>query len=353
MERITDHIAIHLGDSLEMLRKLSDASIHCCVTDPPYGLKFMGKKWDYDVPAVEIWAEVLRVLKPGGTLLSFAGSRTQHRMAVNIEDAGLRLCDTLLWLYGQGWPKGRNISKEIDRTLGVEQEIIGKHPCPAGNTKEGNALKAGKYSMPDSVNITVPATDAAKQWDGWTSHALKPAYEPIIMAMKPNDGSYANNALTHGVAGLHIDTCRVGTEGGGTHCTNRDENGKCRGHKNAGRSTSGETFHAAESSGGRYPANILHDGSDEATADMGKAARFFYCAKASKADRGEGNTHPTVKPQALMQWLVRLVCPPDGVVLDPFMGSGTTGVACAKEGFDFLGSERDTDSYATAKRRLT
>lgn len=355
-------ILIH-NDCLTWLRERPTASIHCCVTDAPYGLKFMGKRWDYDVPSVEIWREVLRVLKPGGTLLSFAGSRTQHRMAVNIEDAGFVLKDVLLWLNGQGFPKAADIGKQIDKKSDVRSKWA--YVVPIGG-------------LPN------------KQWDDWKSHALKPAYEPIIMAMKPNDGIYANNALTHGVAGLHIDACRVPGE---SVTINTFDNGA----KPFGDAV-GEPYTSRQSSR-RYPANILHDGSDEVLAgfpnvkagkavrhrsggknchsetekppmpdmgygDDGSAARFFnrlgwsedelrfmYQAKASKKEKGPGNNHCTVKPLALMRWLVRLVCPPDGVVLDPFMGSGTTGVACREEGFDFIGIERELDSYEIAKRR--
>lgn len=316
-------------DCLVWLRAQPDESIHCCVTDAPYGLKFRGNNWDYKVPSVVLWVEVLRVLKPGGTLLCFAGPRTQHRMAVNIEDAGFKLCDVLLWLHGQGFPKAHDIGKKVS------------------------------------------------EFQGWKSHALKPAYEPIIMAMRPNDGSYANNALEHGVVGLNIEACRVPGE---SFTINTFDNGA----KPFGDAV-GEPYTSRQSSG-RYPANILHDGSDEVRAgfpnvkagkavrhrsggknchsdtkkppmpdmgygDEGSAARFFYVAKANKAERGEGNNHPTVKPLALMRWLVRLVCPPDGVVLDPFMGSGTTGVACREEGFDFIGIERELESYETAVRR--
>jgi len=345
----------------------------------------MSKRWDYDVPSVELWREVLRVLKPGGTLLSFAGSRTQHRMAVNIEDAGFHLKDTLLWLYGQGFPKGADIGKQLDKLAGARREVLG---CVKGaGAKDLTSFGNGHNS---EYNATAPATDAAKQWDGWKSHALKPAYEPIIMAMKPNDGSYAANALTHGVAGLNIDACRVPSPGENITTHARSAESEQTAHP-AFDFKAQETHQRAGQALGRYPANILHDGSDEVLAgfpetksgkllrhhkmkasenncmsgpnqarqprqdsygDEGSAARFFYCTKANKKNRGEGNNHPTVKPQALMRWLVRLVCPADGVVLDPFMGSGTTGVVCAAEGFAFMGFERDQAYFDIARGRL-
>lgn len=356
----------------------------------------MSKKWDYKIPSVEIWQEVLRVIKPGGTLLCFGGPKTAHRTAVNIEDAGFKLCDTLMWLYGQAMPHALDIGKSLDKKAGATREVIGTQRltgAAALTTKEkGGTFSGCTSSVGRSVviDLTAPFTDAAKQWDGWKSHALKPGYEPIIMAMKPNDGSYADNALKHGVVGLNIKACRVPGE---LVTINTFDNGA----KPFGGAV-GEPYTSRQSSG-RYPANILHDGSDEVLAgfpnvkagkairhrsggknchsdtqkppmpdmgygDDGSAARFFnrlgwsedelrfmYQAKASKKEKGPGNNHCTVKPVALMRWLVRLVCPTGGVVLDPFMGSGTTGVACREEGFDFIGIERELESYETAVRR--
>lgn len=334
-------IDIRLGDCLEVLRTLPSASVDAVVTDPPYGLSFMGKKWDYDVPSVEVWAECLRVLKPGGHLLAFAGTRTQHRMAVRIEDAGFEIRDMIAWVYGSGFPKSHNLDGE---------------------------------------------------WTGWGT-ALKPALEPITVARKPLAGTVATNVLSHGCGALNIDGCRVGTDVVSTHS---------RGANGAFPKRPGET--SAEESGrkqdqregidhservGRWPANLIHDGSDEvlvafpnANGQQGaltgneerkakvygkfagvaahtpriesetSAARFFYAAKASKADRESGNNHPTVKPTDLMRYLCRLVTQPGGVILDPFMGSGSTGRGAVLEGFHFIGIEREAEYLEIAKARI-
>jgi DNA modification methylase len=281
------------GDCLERLRELPDCSVDACVTDPPYGLSFMGKKWDYDVPGEDIWRECLRVLKPGGHLLAFAGTRTQHRMAVRIEDAGFEIRDMIAWVYGSGFPKSHNLKGE---------------------------------------------------WEGFGT-ALKPALEPITVARKPFKGTVAANVLEHGTGAINIDGCRVGTDGG----TCRD--GKATKPNDAGwENMQGHGIAALNA--GRWPANLIHDGSDEVTELLGDPQRFFYCAKASKADRSEGNTHPTVKPTDLMRYLCRLVTPPGGIVLDPFMGSGSTGKAAMLDGFRFIGIEREAEYFESARRRL-
>jgi site-specific DNA-methyltransferase (adenine-specific) len=314
---------------------MPDCSVDAVVTDPPYGLSFMGKKWDYDVPSVEVWAECLRVLKPGGHLLAFAGTRTQHRMAVRIEDAGFEIRDMIAWVYGSGFPKSLDVSKAIDKAAGVEREVVGFN--------ENWRTSKSEIACPQQENqatITAPATDAAKQWQGWGT-ALKPALEPITVARKPLVGTVAENVLQHGTGAINVDGGRV--------------------------------------EGGRWPANFIHDGSEEATDLLKDSARFFYCAKASKADRDAGceglelkvgggmqgrndgsmgsitmsrNHHPTVKPTDLMRYLCRLVTPPNGVVLDPFMGSGSTGKAAALEGFGFIGIERDAEYVAIAQARI-
>jgi site-specific DNA-methyltransferase (adenine-specific) len=366
------------GDNREQLRHLADNSIDSIVCDPPYELGFMGKRWDSTGIAYDrtVWTECLRVLKPGGHLIAFGGTRTYHRMTVAIEDAGFEIRDCIMYLYGSGFPKSHNLHGD---------------------------------------------------WHGYGT-ALKPAVEPAVLARKPLIGTVADNVTTWGVGAINIDGCRVGTEGGGTHCSNRDEFGKCRGHKNAGRSTSGETFHAEESAhpSGRWPANvILDEDAGEALdaqsgwsqtkpqtqykkaiksvakghendrisyvpySDSGGASRFFYTAKASKAEReaglegmevkpaggmqgnvsggrlaGDGrespeikpvhraNHHPTVKPIALMRYLVRLVTPKGGTVLDPFMGSGSTGCAAMCEGMDFVGIELSEEYLEIARRRI-
>jgi hypothetical protein len=329
------------GDCLEQLRGLPDCSVDSIVTDPPYGLSFMGKKWDYDVPSVEVWQECLRVLKHGGHLLAFAGTRTQHRMAVRIEDAGFEIRDMIAWVYGSGFPKSLDVSKAIDKAAGAEREVVGKRTTGIG-TGGGCTPIMGDGNR----DITAPSTDAAKQWNGWGT-ALKPAIEPITVARKPLIGTVAENVLQHGTGAINVDGCRV--------------------------------------EGGRWPANFIHDGSEEATDLLGDSARFFYCAKASKKDRDEGcegmderqrdesrkqgnvggdnprnrgvqlrsNHHPTVKPTDLMRYLCRLVTPPNGIVLDPFMGSGSTGKAAILEGFGFVGIEREAEYIDIAKARIT
>lgn len=374
---------ILIGDCLELLRRMPDCSVDSVVTDPPYGLSFMGKKWDYDVPATEVWAECLRVLKPGGHLLAFAGTRTQHRMAVRIEDAGFEIRDMIAWVYGSGFPKSHNLD--------------GEH-------------------------------------DGWGT-ALKPALEPITVARKPFAGTVAANVQAHGTGALNIDGCRVRAIDADSLAKNwtRLTTVDMRGGNYVG-GKSGKLPMTAEASDlGRWPANLIHDGSaevveafpdapgqlaaastsdtqragqncygnmkrgrgSEASADSansgvvgfqmkpgarrldsGSAARFFYCAKTSRTDRHEGllnpgpqfqqgttlrkvettetmgNNHPTVKPTDLMAYLLRLVTPAGGVALDPFMGSGSTGKAAMREGFQFIGCEIDEQYAAIARARI-
>jgi DNA modification methylase len=472
------------GDCLEVLRGMADASVDSIVTDPPYGLSFMGKRWDYDVPSEEIWRECLRVLKPGGHLLAFAGTRTQHRMALRIEDAGFEIRDMIAWVYGSGFPKSLDVSKAIDkmdaaqeqearryrftawvRSTGVTarqiDDALGTHTMgrhytdvppngkqPAIMTREhleqcrhllGDAPEwvereadirsvesrnmaerevvgvqkgamAG-WSMDGGTkfvdrNITAPATPEAQQWAGWGT-ALKPALEPITMARKPFKGTVAANVLEHSTGALNVDGCRISGKA-------YSSGGK---NKSIAFGRSLEKQERCNGSQGRWPANLIHDGSDEVVGmfpqssgghwsykqakdggiykhglkDMedagtdkttGSAARFFYCAKASKADRDEGcegleerdamdfigsgvdgrgndyetkprrNHHPTVKPTALMRYLCRLVTPPGGTVLDPFMGSGSTGKAAVLEDFNFIGIELEAEYVEIAKARI-
>ncbi len=547
---------LHLGDCLVTLKTLPDNSVDSIVCDPPYGLSFMGKRWDYDVPSVDIWAECLRVLKPGGHLLAFAGTRTQHRMAVRIEDAGFEIRDMIAWVYGSGFPKSLDVSKAIDKAAGAEREVVGPNRFAHLNGKE-NANCYGKASRPDE---SAPATDAARQWRGWGT-ALKPALEtvtfaskpyteqqerdiilsnlirlearlwllsfanvaeksstssqseygaacaiaqwsadeitstraalcaqmdtsrfglatntslsivsswrrtlaeswsggststtetksstttdlrtlkfslsritpesiikacslpggfsanastaesyfnaslsllqstrtlsatelaisqeqqkhlgagvtpnldPCIMARKPLMGTVAANVLAHGTGALNVDECRVGDEGG---CAGAGAGARA-GARVYGSGLNG-TFAPPVPGLGRWPANLIHDGGEF----LGEAARYFYCAKASKHDREEGlegfdaaprqgvgalrdggresqsraNTHPTVKPTDLMRYLCRLVTPPGGVVLDPFMGSGSTGKAAVLEGFRFIGCEMSPEYMAIANARI-
>ena len=335
---------------------MPDASVDSIVTDPPYGLSFMGKKWDYDVPSSEIWAECLRVLKPGGHLLAFAGTRTQHRMAVRIEDAGFEIRDMIAWVYGSGFPKSLDVSKAIDKAAGAEREVIGDKMRPDGKTvlSARSAIDpAGEgWDRPwrhdparteAQGKLTAPATDAALQWQGWGT-ALKPALEPITVARKPLVGTVAANVLEHGTGALNIDGCRVpGQKPDTTRGASRKASSMV--------GTLGAQGRIVDDGLGRWPANLIHDGAEPADL-LGEAARFFYCAKASKADRGAENIHPTVKPTELMRYLCRLVTPPGGVVLDPFMGSGSTGKAAMGEGFRFVGCEMSPEYMAIAKVRI-
>jgi DNA modification methylase len=486
---VSERFNLFEGNCLEVMKTMDADSIDSIVTDPPYELGFMGKSWDSSGIAfnVEVWQEALRVLKPGGHLIAFSGSRTYHRMAVAIEDAGFEIRDQIMWVYGSGFPKSHDVSKAIDknngetgrllkftnwmRTTGLkakeldeatgtnmgghylttpsqpaiptvelwqkirplvadvpewvdelvdrieaEREVVGTKPSSLGET-----VAAGErnqeiidYHKNKIVDITVPATAAAKQWQGWGT-ALKPAHEPMVLARKPLIGTVANNVLTYGTGGLNIDGTRVGSEGG-TSGSNFVPNstpiyGKGFGGK----------VEITQLAAGRFPANFIHDGSDEVVAlfpqtagnhggrvatsgfefgagngskisatnakqDFGSAARFFYCAKASKKDRNEGldgfevrrssgygydhglgnagegmfkdrnpikaNHHPTVKPTSLMQYLVRLVTPPNGIVLDPFLGSGSTGKAAMYEGFNFVGIELTPEYLPIAKARI-
>ena len=368
VQKKQNSFVLHQGDCLEVLRTIPDNSIDSVVTDPPYGLSFMGKKWDYDVPAVEVWAECLRVLKPGGHLLAFAGTRTQHRMAVRIEDAGFEIRDMIAWVYGSGFPKSLDVSKAIDKAAGAEREVIGRHANPAGNKAGGNSLNMSAVGMPDVAYLTAPATEAARQWQGWGT-ALKPALETVTVARKPLAGTVAENVLAHGTGAINVDGCRVGDNAGWSYPNGRGGSGW-----HGRESLSGNLAEPMAATQGRWPANLIHDGSEEVLAgfpqtaqspkgvvtqggkafgsgvdrggkafhghgDSGSAARFFYCAKASKRDRGLDNNHPTVKPTELMRYLCRLVTPPGGVVLDPFMGSGSTGKAAGLENLSFVGIE--------------
>lgn len=389
------------GDCLEKLKELEDNSVDSIVTDPPYGLSFMGKKWDYDVPSKEVWQECLRVLKPGGYLLSFAGTRTQHRMAVNIEDAGFEIRDMIAWVYGSGFPKSLNIGKAIDKLQGNERVSIGEKIAPDGvpyskRMKEGHGPAYGDSTYGNYDNNPMD-TKGNSEWEGWGT-ALKPALEPITVARKPlSEKTVAENVLKWGTGGINIDGSRVGME---------ERTFESKGIRPGANNIVGDNWGGGQGIKevqGRFPANLIHDGSEEVTDLLNDSARFFYCAKASKADRDEGlegfenekytagnysqspvcktcdktlngtnnhtqcsggvyyremaskitkNNHPTVKPTKLMQYLVKLVTPKGGVVLDPFMGSGSTGKACKLEGFDFIGIEREEEYIEIAKARI-
>lgn len=452
------------GDCIEAMRGMDEASIDAIVCDPPYGLEFMGKEWDRLGAAAltdpsevggfqdgnggnafsrsrirfgasarsmqewhEAWAtEALRVLRPGGHLLAFGGTRTYHRLACAIEDAGFEIRDCLAWLYGSGFPKSLDVSKAIDKAAGAEREVVGRTTHPDGRPRNLVERESGIYDGGHTANgvglpVTAPATPEAAQWQGWGT-ALKPAHEPIVLARKPLTGTVAGNVLAHGTGALNVDGCRI------EHASDDDLATSLA--KNPGRDdavTSG-TYGAdrpqqSVNVEGRWPANVILDpeaaalldaqagklgtttrkaqsydsevkaglggieGQVSGYGDTGGASRFFYTAKASRAERNAGlegfekerkrrfgsggrtrvegewvethsepipsaNVHPTVKPIALMRWLCRLVTPPGGTVLDPFTGSGTTGCAAVLEDFDFIGIERESEYVAIAEARV-
>jgi len=421
-----------LGDSVDKLKELDDNSIDSIVTDPPYGLSFMGKKWDYDVPSQEIFEECLRVLKPGGYLLSFAGSRTYHRMAVRVEDAGFEIRDQIMWIYGSGFPKSHNIGKSVDKLLGNEREVIGTKIHSQKGVKaaeERTTIGAGAFGEPREADIT----KGTSQYEGWGT-ALKPAHEPIVMARKPlSEKTVVNNVLEWGTGGINIEESRISYKSKDDmeirKNTHRETNKLGDGNFGGGK-------YSQPVESGRFPANIILDeeagkildeqsgiskstggrsGNKEGVGqngiygqysgevkdgnpglgDVGGASRFFYCPKTSKTDRNEGledfkgkqigtynahsadlknyggsslgaasmsgnnkmpqpkqNFHPTVKPTDLMLYLIRLVTPKGGTTLDPFMGSGSTGKAAVRGGFDFVGIEMDEQYMEIATARI-
>jgi site-specific DNA-methyltransferase (adenine-specific) len=298
-----------------------------------------------------LWREVLRVLKPGGHLLAFAGTRTQHRMATAIEDAGFEIRDMIAWVYGSGFPKSLDVSKAIDKAAGAERDKV---PATGGLHKNANLNDDGWSKIGNSAAVMdscTPATEAAKQWAGWGT-ALKPSLEPITVARKPLCGTVAANVLQYGTGGLNVDGCRVGTgewvPGGGKSKRGADGGGIY----GDGAAQQNAQPHDA----GRWPANLIHDGSDEVVGLFpedgdASAARFFYCAKAGPEERRQSK-HPTIKPVALMRYLVRLVTPPGGLVLDPFGGSGTTAEAARLEHCRFLLMELNPEYCADAAERL-
>ncbi len=385
---------LYEGDCVEVMRGLPDHSVDSVVTDPPYELGFMGKKWDATGIAygVEMWREVLRVLKPGGHLLSFGGTRTYHRMACAIEDAGFEIRDQLQWLYGSGFPKSLDISKAIDKAAGAERTegariwTGGRRTGCIANSPETNL---GTQTL---VKFDAPATPEAVQWNGWGT-ALKPANEPICLARKPlAEATIAANVLAWGTGGLNVDGCRIGTEPPAARNALKKIIRGGRFHSGAEADKEMSHYNPTQ---GRFPANILLD--EEAAAmldeqsgrlasgkapatgfvrhsdkhrnaygrfegqraepttlygDSGGASRFFYVAKASKSERGKGNLHPTVKPVKLMRYLVRLITPPGGTVLDPFAGSGTTLLAAEREGFDSIGIEMNPEYCEIIRKRM-
>ena len=394
------------GDCLELLRLVDSDSIDSIVTDPPYGLNFLGRDWDKALPDPAIWSEALRVAKPGAHLVCFGAPKCYHRIACHVEDAGWELRDSLMWLYGSGFPKSHNVAIAIDKRHGALA-----HRGRAIRVTTEVPFEQSALQRPDPPPKHEPITDDAKRWTGWGT-ALKPAYEPILLARKPFGGTVAENVMKHGTGALNIDGCRIAVAGGGARPR--------RGWAGPGL-VYGARFRAArvvdKTTLGRWPANLVLDegaaemldeqsgkrpvGGGEIRAsgafsvakgkeqprvsqchgDTGGASRFFYVPKASRSEREaglddfvpgavndgrdtpidnpyqRGDTmrkclHPTVKPIALMRWLVRLVTPPGGLVLDPFAGSGTTGCAAAIEGFRFVGMELDEDHVALAQARI-
>jgi len=429
---------IHVGDCLEWLRSLPDNSVDSVVTDPPYGLGkepdarevlrawldgeeykpggsgFMGRAWDAFVPSPPVWAECLRVLKPGGHLLAFAGTRTYDWIVIGVRLAGFEVRDMVGWIYGSGFPKSLDVSKAIDAAAGAEREVVGNSPFASRRPNGTGGVSSVGFDG-DGGNITAPATEAARQWAGWGT-ALKPSIEPVVCARKPLAGTVAQNVLEWGTGGINVDGCRVGM---------REEQNLNRAGS-IGYGGSEPQGIVKDGGTGRWPANIIHDGSPEVLAvfpvttsgsgvksstnsnryggvslmasstkgdgavfngDTGSAARFYYCTKASRAERehgldalprgivdptraedsagrdnpragagrsgsGRANIHPTVKPVDLMRYLLRLVTPPGGLTIDPYAGSGTTGVAAVHEGFRFAGCELETPHALIAVTRI-
>jgi DNA modification methylase len=417
----SEGVRVYHGDCIEIMRTLPANSVDSIVTDPPYGLEFMGKEWDApwkqagDVIAdpatvggfqdaaggnpfsrsrirygrggaasvgfqlwfTEVATEALRVLKPGGHLLAFGGTRTWHRLAVAIEDAGFEVRDSIAWMYGSGFPKSLDVSKAIDKRAGAQRDRV----AYSGGIASGSSNYGGGGVVHVGTKVgDTPATPAAQKWQGWGT-ALKPAFEPIVVARKPLIGTVAENVLAHGTGALNIDGCRIAGEDTTTR-HNSSYSSYMTGR--IGEVQTKQDEYVTGSDTGRWPANVILDesqaaeldrqsgvtsspvgeitqggdhfsvGSDKRTrgtkfqghGDSGGASRFFYCAKANKKERPnvDGVAHPTVKPIALMRYLVRLVTPPGGTVLEPFAGSGTTVEACILEGFDCIAIEM-TDDY--------
>jgi site-specific DNA-methyltransferase (adenine-specific) len=348
-------IEIINNDNMEVLKTMEESSLDSIVTDPPYGISFMNKKWDYDVPSVKFWEEALRVLKPGGHILVFCGTKTQHRMAVNIEDAGFEIRDVITWLYGQGFPKSYNIANGIEgfikngssntkdykklegtpkkKSLGFSTTSFEQGVKPADYTKDGK----------DYLTDIQYSTDEALQWDGWGT-ALKPACEFITLARKPiSEKTIVKNVLKWGVGGINIDATRIELNGEIVPINKLED------WSGFGQLQKPE-YIPTENVKGRFPANLVLD--EIAGEMLGEQKRFFYCSKASKKEKGEFSNHPTVKPLELMKYLVKLITPFKGKCLDPFLGSGTTALACKELGFDFIGIEKEKEYYEIALRRL-
>lgn len=372
------------GDCLDLMKTLADNSIDAIVTDPPYGLEFMGKEWDKGVPALEFWVEMLRILKPGGHLLSFSGTRTYHRMAVNIEDAGFEIRDMIEWVYGSGFPKSHNIGKAVDKIEGNEREDLGISPN-ARNSEQNNETL---YIDKSKARIT----KGQSQYEGWGT-ALKPAHEPICMARKPLEKglTVAENCLKYGTGGINIDESRVEYEGQADLEHTKAKKNKSAETKAVKNGSSFKGTGEFMNISGRFPANLIHDNSEEvrecfpetktnagtyrrenregdgntyrlegqgevSKGDSGNASRFFksiiYQAKASKSERGLSNNHPTVKPTALMEYLINMVSKENAIVLDPFGGSCTTAIACLNTKRKYICMEKDDSYYEIGLKRV-
>jgi DNA modification methylase len=381
---------IYNQDCLEGLKQLPDNSVDSIVTDPPYELGFMGKAWDKTGVAynIELWKECLRVLKPGGYLLAFGGTRTYHRMVCAIEDAGFEIRDTIQWIYGSGFPKNMDISKAIDKKFGAEREVIGINTNGSGNNGRMCGEEKGCGYKSSIFNITTPSTKQAKQYEGFGT-SLKPANEPIVVARKPlSEKTVADNVLKWGTGGINIDDCRIeynnNNESFGKPNTEYNKDGGFGFYEGAKKQ-----IRSVPPQSGRFPANVIFDedagkildeqsgtskSSDSVRKNNGKhdnktfgkynaidsygfndsggASRFFYCAKASKSERGDGNFHPTVKPIKLIKYLIKLVTPPNGICLDPFEGSGTHAIACSNLGFNYIGFEMNEEYCEIANKRI-
>ncbi len=385
------------GDCLDVLKGLPDNSVDSVVTDPPYGLSkepdikevltkwldgeeydhghkgFMGKSWDSFVPHPDIWKEVYRVLKPGGHALVFAGTRTQDLMTISLRLAGFEVRDSIAFLFFSGFPKSHNVSKAFDRRAGAEREVIKKdiryRTSDSWEAKGRGMLGKGEQNF----SITAPATPLARKWDGWGT-ALKPAHEPIILVRKPFKGAVVDNVEQYGTGAINIDGCRIGER------EKPQIQGAYTGNSNVpitGARSAGKVYE-----GGRFPANCITLDSDEFYSKYFNVSPAELSKKASKKDRNcdwqgneiglevrqagglqgradgslgkktyNRNTHPTVKPTDLMAWLVRLITPPNGIVLDPFAGSGSTCVAAKREGFNYIGIEMEPEYVEIAKAR--
>jgi len=416
------------GSSAEILKTYPDNSFDCVVTDPPYGINFLGKSWDSNTGDKEVYEQCFRVLKPGGHLLAFSAARTYHHLAMSVEMCGFEIRDQIMWIYGSGFPKSQDIGRQIDKAAGKKDPNYGsKKTDKQGNESVAdfaNGVRCGKCNKTFNAEIIkdckeescgmkyTPQTDEGKQWSGWGTQ-LKPAHEPIVMARKPVIGSIRENVLEHGTGAINIDACRVEYE------NEKDMEAAGLNWNKTGYETGGPRFvgSGAENESvikpkekknninieGRFPANVIHDGSDEvvsmfphstsgarksthkikgldtgeqravfgddaisgkynvqpftdAPAEEGSAARFFYCPKVSGKERHIGtaeNNHPTVKPIELMKYLIKLVTPPNGHILDPFNGSGSTGCAAVELGFDYTGIELDPNYVEIATKRIS